>query len=312
MKESLRLCLSVCWLLFAPTALHAAGIAVISHAGIAPFKHAIEGFRTQVGLPIHVYHPGIRNEHRDYIKQAIAQQHPALIFALGKSALSIAREINNNVPTVYAFVLHPNRVYKPDTPMKHRESGIAMSITAQQQFKTLLQIAPGIHNIGVVYDPHQSAALIRQAQRAANRLGLKLIAVAVSSQKAAAQAIGDIFTHIDAMWMVPDTTVLTSTTFRQMIHLSLKHAVAMIGLAPKYVRAGSLFSLSFDSRSVGRQAGRMAGRILKGRKMPALLPPDTTNLAVNLQTASRLGLTIPARLLKQATHAYPEHNGEFH
>jgi len=312
MKKPLRFCLSVCWLLFAPTALHAAGIAVISHAGIAPFKHAIAGFRTQVGLPIHVYHPGMHNEHRDDIKQAIAQQHPALIFALGKSALSIARESNNNVPIVYAFVLHPDRVHKPGNPMKHRESGIAMSITAQQQFQTLLQIAPGIHKIGVVYDPHQSAALIRQAQRAADRLGIQLIAVAASSQQAAAQAIGDIFTHVDAMWMVPDTTVLTSTTFRQMIRLSLKHAVALIGLAPKYVRAGSLFSLSFDSRAVGRQAGRMAGRILKGRKLTALLAPDTTSLAVNRQTATRLGLTIPARLLKQATHTYPEQNGESH
>ncbi len=312
MKQSIRLCLSVCWLLFAAAPLQAAGIAVISHAGITPYQRAIEGFRAQLSQPLHIYHPGLNNEHQDDIKQAIAQQHPELILALGKSALSTAREINSSTPIIFAFVLHPDRAGQPDNGMKHHESGIAMSIAAQQQFKTLLEIAPGIHHIGVVYDPHQSAVLVRQAQIAASRLGLQLMAIAVSSQRAAAQAIPDLFSRVDAMWMVPDTTVLTSTTFRQMIRLSLQHAVALIGLAPKYVRAGSLFSLSFDSRAVGVQAGRMAGRILKGRQLPALLSPDTINLAVNRQTAIRLGLNIPAQLLKQAAHAYPESNGELH
>jgi len=311
-KKPTQFCLLVCWLLFAANTLHAAGIAVISHAGITPYKRAIEGFRAQIGLPLHEYHPGANNEHQDDVKQAIAQQNPELIFALGKSALSTAREINSSAPIIFAFVLHPERVRKPNHRIKRRESGIAMSIAAEQQFKTLLQIVPGIHTIGVVYDPHKSAALIRQAKLAADRLNLNLVAAAASSQKAAAQAIADIFTNVDAMWMVPDTTVLTSTTLRQMIRLSLKHAVALIGLAPKYVRAGSLFSLSFESRALGKQAGRMAGRMLKGRKLAALVSPDTINLAVNRQTANRLGLKLSAQLLKQARHTYPKKHGESH
>jgi len=311
MKKIILLWLSACWLLFAP-ALHAAGIAVISHANITPYRIAIEGFRAQIGLPLREYHLGVKNEHLDDVKQAIAAQKPELIFALGTSALSVSREINHGIPVIFAFVLHPENVHMPDFKTQHRESGIAMSIAAKKQFKTLLEIVPGIKNIGVVYDPDKSIALIQEARLAAKALNLNLVAMAVPNQNKAAQEIAETFAKVGAMWMVPDTTVLTSITLRQMIRLSLTHSVALIGLAPKYVRAGSLFSLSFDSRAIGIQAARMAVRMLKGRQLPELVSPDATKLAINRLTARRMGLKIPTRLLKSAAHIYPEMNGEKH
>jgi len=311
-KKNILLCLSVCLLLFVANTLHAAGIAVISHANITPYKHAIEGFRSQVGLPLHVYYLSANdNDHGD-TKRAIVEQQPELILALGTHALSVAHELNTSVPVIFAFVLYPERIRKSELRASQYESGIAMTVPAKQQFKTLLQLVPGIQTIGVVYDPKKSSNLIQQATFAADALGLNLTAVAVANQREAAQAISHIFTSADAVWVVPDTTVLTSTTFRQMVRLSVKYAVALIGLAPKYVRSGSLFSLSFDSRATGRQAGDMAGRMLNGKKLPPLVSPDTTNLVINRQTADRLGLMIPAPLIKKATHIYPENNGVNH
>ncbi|MDQ6970911.1 MAG: ABC transporter substrate binding protein [Mariprofundus sp.] len=314
MAKVLFFCLSVCFMIMlAPASLQAAGIAVLSHADITPYRMAIAGFREHVDLPVHEYHLGSKNEHRDTVAKAVRQQQPELILVLGKSALNFTRSMQFGVPVVFVFVLHPNNDSNK-SPSKHPrqpgEFGIAMSIEPEQQFKMLLSIAPGMKRIGVVYDPEKSGVVIRQAQAAAKRLRIHLVAMPASNQHDAAIAIADMMANIDAMWMIPDTTVLTSTTFKQMMRLSLQHAVALIGLAPKYVRAGSLFALSFDSRAIGLQAGDMAMRILNGETLAKRMSPEVVRFVLNKQTADRLGLYLSAARLKQAADLYPKRKGE--
>ncbi|MDQ6954872.1 MAG: ABC transporter substrate binding protein [Mariprofundaceae bacterium] len=303
MRKHLLFCLTVCFILLVPGSLRAAGIAVLAHADITPYRMAIAAFREQLNLPVHEYYLGANNEFQAKVKTRILQQEPELIFALGKSALNFSRKMNSSVPVVFSFVLYPKGKY-----MQQREAGIAMSIAAEQQFKMLLDVAPEMHNVGVVYNPNKSGDIIRQAKYAALKLGITLVAMPASNQQEAAHAIADLMPDIDAMWMIPDTTVLTSTTFKQMMRLSLVHAVALIGLAPKHVRAGSLFCLSFDNHALGLQAGHMAKRMLQGKKLPKLVSPDVVRLVINHQAANRLGLHLPTLLLEKAAHVYPEKN----
>ena len=69
-----------------------------------------------------------------------------------------------------------------------------------------------------------------------------------------------------------------------------------------FVEVGGLISYGADLIDSCRQAGRYAGRILKGTK-PAELPivkEDKFALVINAQTARMLGLTVPSSLLSRA------------
>lgn len=64
--------------------------------------------------------------------------------------------------------------------------------------------------------------------------------------------------------------------------------------------AGALASLSPDYTDVGRQ---LASEIESGRKSPTgieILSPAKVNLAINLKTAGKIGLSLPAEILKTA------------
>jgi len=93
-----------------------------------------------------------------------------------------------------------------------------------------------------------------------------------------------------------------NTHRRQIIALAQQHRLPAIYGFRRYVREGPLISYGPDAGDVVLRSARYADRILKGEK-PAELPvqsPVKYELAINLQTAKALGLTVPPTLLARA------------
>jgi len=302
MQKLLSIGLATCFIVFASGSSYASQIMAISNVNIPPYQEAIEGLRTQVGLPVREYYLGTKNENAAEVRKAVDNQNPDLIFALGTQALRFSRELKRSTPVVTAFVLHPE-----DEKGKIHESGVSMVISPYRQLQYLLKVVSGMRKVGVVYDPNKSKFLIRQYQSAAKRLGVKLLARQANSTSETSLAIDELMQEVDAFWLVPDTTTLNRNSFRQLLELSLKRNVPLLGFAAKHARAGALLALGFDNRKVGAQVGKIAHRILKagghGRETE-FLSPDHVTLSINKRTAEIMGLNIPESFYRLADEIY--------
>jgi len=102
--------------------------------------------------------------------------------------------------------------------------------------------------------------------------------------------------------MVPSDALYTNSRARLVAAIA-KYQLPAIHAYRELPEAGGLMSYGPSLRETYRQAARYVDRIIKGTK-PADLPVEQSSrfeFLINLKTARALGLTIPERVLLQAT-----------
>jgi putative ABC transport system substrate-binding protein len=136
-------------------------------------------------------------------------------------------------------------------------------------------------------------------QTAALALGFKIVLIEANFDLDAA-FVALMQAGADAL-LLGGGPILTSNR-HQIAALAAHHKIPAIYELREYVEAGGLISYAASISGAYRQAGAYAGKILKGAK-PVDLPvlqPTTFELAVNLEIAKELGLTVPQSIMLRA------------
>jgi putative ABC transport system substrate-binding protein len=157
--------------------------------------------------------------------------------------------------------------------------------------------------IAVLINPRSPNAdsLVTGMQRAADRLGLRLMVLQAGSER----ELEPVFAHLAERRAGP--LVITTDAFfisriERLAELSLRHAVPAIFQYREFVAAGALMSYGSSFLEPYRQVGVYTGRVLRGEK-PADLPVQQATkveLFINLKTARALGIEVPPALLVRA------------
>ena len=169
----------------------------------------------------------------------------------------------------------------------------------------LTELVPQAKVIALLDNPNNpnSEGSIKNTQEAARAKGVQLAVLKAGTEGAIDTAFASLGELQARGLVVEGDGFLNSGSRRaQIIALAAQYAIPAIYPYREAGAAGGLISYGIDSGAVRRQAGIYAGRILKGTK-PADLPvqqPTTFQLAVNLNTARALGLTVPPSILALA------------
>ncbi len=280
----------------------AAKIVALKSADVDVYNEVLEGFKSISRRPIISEYDmeGDFQKGQKFLARLKSGPKPDLILAIGIWALQVVVEEIRDIPVVFAMVLNPTTVIGQEA---HNITGASMNVPIEQQIALLKGVSPQVKRIGVIYDPSKTGFLVRQAERIARDQGVRLVTKAIASSKDSFAALDAMQGEIDALWILPDLTVLAPESVQYMLLFSFRNKIPVLGLSENQARMGALLGLSFESgRDIGSQAGELANEILAGRSAEEI--PFTTarkvRLTVNLKTASKLGLQIPKEIIDQA------------
>jgi putative ABC transport system substrate-binding protein len=286
-----------------PAGSSAADIVILKSADITAYNQAVDGFKAALGGSATITEYDMQGDvarGRRFAKK-IRASNADLVLAVGiKAALAAKVEIVD-IPILYCMVLDPekNGLNAPNMV------GILLEVPIERQFKEMRSILPGLKRIGVLYDPEKTGDFIEDARRIGKAFGLELIARPVRSEKEVPAGLRRLVPQIDALWLIPDSTVLTEESITFLLTATLDANLPVIGFSSELVRSGALVGLSVNYEDIGRQAAVLARKILGSQiKTPASFPPEKLRLALNLKTGKFLGVTIPPDVLNRADQLY--------
>lgn len=266
-------------------------ILVVQSIKIPPYEEALNGF---LSLP----NPGIKRlvlsklQTPDLI-QHIKKAKPPLILAIGRDALLNLKEIKD-IPIVYIMVLTPQSI------LTHNENfyGISMNILPEEQLKIFTKAIPGLNNIGMVYDPDNTGEVANKAIEAAGKRNIRLIARKASKAYDVPRIIRKMTDEIEAFWMLPDITIMTSETIEFLLIISMEKRIPILTFSDKYTEMGALMSIAVDPYDMGKQAGEIAQKILAGNAKGEenRIFARKAVIALNRKIAEKLGIDLNQEL----------------
>jgi putative tryptophan/tyrosine transport system substrate-binding protein len=166
----------------------------------------------------------------------------------------------------------------------------------------LIELLPGVRRMAALADPRvQSQQQLQALQDAARARGVELSIHLLTSVDAIVPAI-----NAAKAAGAGGLNVLAASLFGSNSKTIIAHTTALrlpaIYMWPDHVELGALIAYGPLQTEVYRQVARMVAKVLRGAK-PAELPveqPTTFELAINLETAKAIGLTVPMNLLSRA------------
>lgn len=289
---------------FFSTPAAAVEIAILKSSNIKAYTDAVDGFKAAApnGSTFEEYDLDGDLDRGRKLARKIRASNAALVLAVGlKAALAAKLEIVDT-PIIYVMVLDPS---KHDLTAPNM-TGILLEVPLDRQLGAIRSLLPGQRRVGVLYDPSKTSAVVEEARRQAKAYGLELVAVQVSSEKDVPASLRTLLPTVGALWLVPDSTVLTDESLRYILNTALDQKVPVIGFSPEFARSGALLSLSANYGDIGRQAGGLARRILDGQvRLPLkAVPADRIKMALNVKTARFLGIDIPKEIEARADELY--------
>jgi len=238
----------------------------------------------------------------------LAREAPDIIVANGRVILSQAVQVIRSIPIVFVLVTDP--VGQGFISSLARPGGNVTGFTFFEyamfgkSLELLKKVAPAVTRVGFIFNPDMSAyydQFLPAFETDARQHLIKLTVARVGTEAEIDAAVGKLAAAPGGGLMVPPDAY-TLVNRELIVQSTAHHRIPVIYSYRQVIKEGGLMSYGPETSDIFRRSASYVDRILKGAN-PAELPaqaPDKFEFAINLKTATTLGLTVAPTVIALA------------
>jgi putative ABC transport system substrate-binding protein len=220
-----------------------------------------------------------------------------VIVAIGTTVAQTAKQATqeNKTPVIFASVSDPLQAKLVDSleSPTGNVTGVSNFVSISKQFAFFKRILPHLKQLGSVYNPGEanSVSIISKMNEVSDVFDITIHTTAATKTVEVMAATQNLLQKAEAIFVNNDNTALSAIDV--IIKVATERGIPVFTSDIDCLDKGALAALGPDQYELGKQAGRMAHRILQDES-PSSIPvemPKIVHTKVNTVVAEKLGIT---------------------
>ncbi len=237
------------------------------------------------------------------IAKRIKTSKPDIVLTTGVMATTIMKDAIEDIPIIFCMVINYER-FELSGP---NITGIPTEVAIEKQFMGYRSLLDSIQNVGIIYDISHTGNIVKRAEQKMNDMGINLVKYEIKSSEMVTEALNNLIGKIDALWVLPDSTVVTKKSFEHIKRTALDNNIPLLCTSKAFVKTGALAAVFPDYNDIGRQSAQIAKELqsIDSVRSLGIVYPEKFKLAINSDSAERLGLNLDAIREETNVTIYP-------
>lgn len=209
-----------------------------------------------------------------------------------------------NIPVIFNAVSDPvaAKLATSETEAMDGITGVSDMLPVEEQLKLIREMLPDAKKIGILYTTSEanSVSTIESYKEKVGEYGFELVEKGITNAAEIPQAVDLLVSEVDCISNMTDNTVVANLPV--LIEKATAKNIPVFGSEEEQVGNGCIASAGIDYIELGKKAGVMAARVLKGEDIKSI-PYETmteSKITINTDAAAKIGVTIPQTITDRA------------
>jgi len=242
-------------------------VAVLVSLNIRPYLEAVEGlkegFSEQNVSVIEVFNMEEYTDNaQNILPKTLKDKKFDICIAVGPEAARFiwTEDRAGQTVKIYTMVLHPDKMVESAESV----CGISLDIPVNIMMQIFSKVLPSFKRIGLLYDPNNNSEFAGRAVLEADVMDLEIIPLEVSLRKQIPEVLKKKWGEIDALWLIPDQTIITESLVGYIIKEAISNGVAVFGYNRFFYENGAALSTILDYGEIGKRTAQLSLAMLRG------------------------------------------------